>query len=253
MKKLLISFSIVFITLFMVTSVMGAKPHPPVELPAHIEEKINIYVVLEDLETGEKVFLEPNLIQFHASPMKSSSSEQSFEITYEVGIPKEMVGGHPGGVKGQSFLFPSAVHANESKYLCDSTSSACATLTFYYSEGRTNGVDYMYMNKVTNKWTRLDSQVSWSGARIKGRCYAEWFSGSGMCNATHTGNVSNPNSGSTYSVTPWFSGSGYKTVVDDLSNFQVASQEITLHRGGSNWNFSLCIVNGGGGTVYGCY
>lgn len=43
MKKLFVSFSIVFITLFIVTSVMGAQPQPPVELPADIEGKIDVY------------------------------------------------------------------------------------------------------------------------------------------------------------------------------------------------------------------
>lgn len=208
-----------------------------------------------NLETSEKVFLEPHLTDFQTSPIKSSTSAEAIAITYEIGIPSELMGSSEGTSDVQSFLFPGRVYATEQKYKCDSTSSVCATLTFYYQDGTQGGVDYMYMEKVRNIWTRQDPQVTWSSGRIKGTCtcFAEWLDRAGYCNTTVTGSVSNPVSGAAYEIVPWFAGSNNKTLVDDLSNFQVAAQEITLHRGGSSWNFSLCIVNGGGSSVYGCY
>jgi hypothetical protein len=174
-------------------------------------------------------------------------------ITYEVGIPRRMLRGTPASAtRQQSFLFPSVAYADEQKYKCDSTSSVCATLTFYYQDGIVGPEEWMYTNKVRTTWSKKDSSVSWSNGKISARCAAEWFDRAGTCSALVTGTVPNPASGSAYGIVPWFSGSGNKTLVNDL-NFQVASQSIDLHRGTSNWNFYVCIVNGGGSLVYGCY
>ncbi|MBE7528135.1 MAG: hypothetical protein HND44_24325 [Chloroflexi bacterium] len=219
-----------------------------------IEKNINVYVILENLETGEKTYLAPRLIAFEedSRPGESGSSEASIAIAYEVGIPGYMLGAALPLTNEQSFWFPDVAYATEQKYMCDSTSSVCATLTFYYQEGQQNGREWMYSQKMRNVWTRQDPQVSWSNGILKARCGAEWFDKAGTCNSVTSGNVPNPVSGTGYEMVPSFAGSNNKTLVDDI-NYQVASQEISLQRGGNHWNFYVCIVNGGGGVIYGCY
>lgn len=163
-----------------------------------------------------------------------------------------MLGNSHSPVNEQSSLFPSIAYADEQKYKCDSTSSVCATLTFYYQDGQQGGYDWMYSQKVRTIWYRQDPQVSWSNGIITAKCGAEWFNQGGTCSSTVSGSVSSPISGSAYEIVPWFAGSSHKTLVDDI-NYQLVIQSIDLHRGSSNWNFSFCIVNGGGGTIYGCY
>ena len=253
MKKLGLSVSVVFIMLFVISSIMGAESLTPTdELPVKVEENINVYVTLENLETSEKTFLTPDMVEFQKA-FTDDSSKESNVLTYEVGIPSQMLGGSPSSVKEQSFLFPSTVHADESKYKCDSSSSVCATLVFYYQDGVVNSEEWMYTNKVRATWYKYDSSVSWSNAKIQAQCNAEWFDRGGSCSSgIYQGNFYNPNSGQAYEIVPWFSGSGNKTLVNEI-NYQVASQSIDLHRGLNNWNLSFCIVNGGGSVVYGCY
>jgi hypothetical protein len=248
MKKVWISVCLVFAVMFVTSSIMGAQSPTPVELPPDIANNVEVQAVLENLETGEKITLVPHLVDFQ----RDSTSEESIAITYEVGIPGHMLGISPSPINEQSILFPRTVFANEEKYKCDSTSSVCARLTFYYHDGIQGDREWMYADKVRNVWDRLDSQVSWSNGVIGAECRAEWFDGSGTCMIGNEGYVSSPISGVAYEIVPTFAGSGKKTLVDDI-NFQKASQKITLHRSGSSWEFSHCIVNGGGNLVYGCY
>lgn len=251
MRKHGLSVGIVFVMLFVVSSITGAESLAPTELPNEVAEKINVYVTLENLETGEKTFLTPTIVEFQAAP--TDFVEESNTITYEVGIPSQLLGGTPTSAKRQqSFLFPDVAHANEQKYKCDSTSSVCATLTFYYQDGMVGLNEWMYTNKVRTIWYKHDSSVSWSNGSISAQCNAEWFDRGGTCSAVVTGPVSNPAPGTAYEIVPWFSGSDNKTLVNEI-NYQIASQSIDLHRGASNWNFSFCIVNGGGSVIYGCY
>ena len=233
--------------LFVIATIAGAQSSVSVELPPEIEEKINSHAVLENLETGEKIALVPYLVDYQEALTASDYTE----ITYEVGIPHHMLGISSSPINERSFLLPNLVHATENKNKCDSTSSVCASLTLYYHDGEQNGYDWMYSDKVMNTWTRLDPQVSWSSGKIRAICNAPWFDRGGQCNTSHLGTVSNPISGTDYTITPWFTGSGNKTHVNDIS-YQLASQKITLHRGGSNWNFEFCVGNGGGNLIN-CY
>lgn len=251
MKKLLTA-TVVFVMLFIVSSIsiMEAQPSMPVAPPAEVEGSINAYVVLENLETGEKTHLTPSFVEFQET--LDDSFEMVNAITYEVGVPRQMLSNSLSPDNEQSSFFPSVAYANEQKYKCDSTSSVCATLTFYYQDGYQGQDEWMYSQKVRTVWYRQDSQVSWSNGVIGAKCSAEWFNQGGTCSATVSGSVSNPTSGSAYEIVPWFAGSNNKTLVNEI-NYQLASQSIDLHRGSSNWNFYFCIVNGGGSVIYGCY
>ncbi len=205
--------------------------------------------MLENLETGVKNILDLQVVEY--SRISSEENEENVSVTFEVGIPQDMLR-VPNGIFPEQASSSSDVIASEQKYLCDATSSVCATLTFNYHEGQTNGVDWMYSTNVTNRWTRHDPQVTWSNGELRARCDAWWLDKPGACSATTVGYVSNPISGSMYTMVPSFAGFNNKTWVNDI-HYQVASQQITLHRGGSNWNFYICIVNGGGSVIYGCY
>ena len=228
-----------------------AEPLTPIDLPPEIEKSIEVHAKLENLDTGEKILLPPNIVSYQKNSTEKSS-EILNAITYEVGIPAKLLGSEVAPNNTQSFFLPEIAHANDSSYKCDSTSSVCANLTFYFQDGNTNGYGWMYAEKVRTTWYRQDSAVSWSNAKITAHCNAIWLDRGGSCNSAVVGHVGNPISGSGYEIVPWFAGSNNKTVVDSI-NFQRAAQSIDLHRGGSNWNFSFCIVNGGASVVYGCY
>jgi hypothetical protein len=122
MKKLLTA-TVVFVMFFIVSSIsiMEAQPSTPVAPPVEVEGNINAHVVLENLETGEKTLLTPSFVEFQET--LDDSSEMVNAITYEVGIPEQMLGNSRSQVDKQSSLFPSIAYANEQKYKCDSTSS----------------------------------------------------------------------------------------------------------------------------------
>lgn len=247
-KKVTISLFLV-ITIMVVTTVMaGAQPSPPVQLPPEVAGRINALARLENKETGEVVYFNPHLIDFK-SPQSANDAGM---ISYEVGIPSRNLASTYGtaSVPNQP-LFPSVVFADESKYKCDSTSSACATLTFYYVDGTTEE-DWMYAQYYSSTWTKPDPTVSWSNAYLGGRCFGEWFYGSGYCSDTYLSYVGTPNPGSTYNRTPPWSGSDKKTLVNEL-HWQDALQQIDLHRGNNHWTFSFCVANGGGSAGTGCY
>ena len=146
------------------------------------------------------------------------------------------------------------MYANESKYKCDSTSSACADLTFYYNEGTSGEINWMYARYYSSKWPKPDPTVSWSNASFGGACYAPWVGKGGFCDQESYvfANGGVPNPGHTYTHTPPFSGFDNRTEVNGLYG-QAARQSIDLHRGNSNWTFSFCIANGAGRSTAGCY
>lgn len=248
MKKFGLSISFVFIMLSVMSTILRAESLTPIQLPPEIEKNIDVYGKLENLETGEKIYFTPSVVEFKQAPTDTNDSfETSNLITYEVGIPGQLLGSEFSSNNEQLFLSP-----NDPKYKCDSTSGVCATLTFYFHDGMVGLDEWMYMDKVTTIWYKYDSSISWTNGKIRAQCQANWFDRGGNCSDTVQGSISNPNSGDTYTITPWFAGSNNKTLVNEI-NYQVVSQSIDLHRGVNNWNFSFCIVNGGGNVVYGCY
>jgi hypothetical protein len=146
-------------------------------------------------------------------------------------------------------LFPFAAYAaSDSHYGCDSTVSVCATLTLYYTQVSNHG----HYNYTTNRWTRSDPAVTWSNAKLKAGCHANWWDGSGICNTIVTRTIGVPTSGTTYSYTPWFAGSSHEVYLTDLDGI-AAYQSICLKRGTSTWSFTFCVNHQGGQVIQGCY
>jgi hypothetical protein len=241
MKRQLVCLHILFAALVAVFSITEAESLTTFGF-GELQDNIVAYAILENSETGATEFLGVHLVEHEASP----SSLEPASVTFEVGIPNYMLA--DVNVTSPSHY----VSQYKEVYRCDSTSSVCTRLRFYFVDGHTGGVDWMYSQKVENVWTIMDSQVSLSSGELRARCWAEWFDKAGTCNEVTVGYIPHPGSGYTYSITPYFAGAHNKTLVNEV-NFQLASQQVTLTRGQSSWNFYLCIANGGGSVVYGCY
>ena len=229
------------------TAVVNAKPPTPsIELPQEVQEQVNTHVQLKNNETGEVITLNPQLLEFKPAQFPGDLNV----IAYEVGIPAHYLGINQEETNLWDFLVPSLAHAgSQTVDECDSTASVCSRLSFYY----TKTSNYMYAKYYKNKWTKNDSSVSWSNAKLGGWCNAEWYNNPGSrCYQNSYGNIGTPSSGTTYKVTPAFAGSSNKTIVDSL-NYQTSYQEVNLQRGASNWTFTFCIDVGGGGMTTGCY
>lgn len=235
-------------SLLPVGSSVAAPPDPP-DVP-EFAENARTGAVLESKDGSIRVSLTPLLVE------AVEIEEGVYELIYEVGIPSsEMT-----SILGQNStsesemlsiasLFPSVAYASSDSHNgCDSTVSACAQVVLYY----TQIADHGWYQYATSKWTLQDPTVSWSNAKIIASCFAEWYQGSGTCSSQATRSVGAPSSGTSYSITPWFSGSSYDLKID-VANGIGAFQWIDLHRGGSDWQFTFCVAVGGGSWHSGCY
>lgn len=172
-------------------------------------------------------------------------------ITYEVGIPPEYLNDSTAASYRYDMenLFPqTALAASDGHSGCDSTVSACATVTLYYVAIGNHGY-YQYM---TGGWVKSDSTITWYNAQLQAGCNAEWYVGSGWCNDLQTRYIGVPSSGTTYNKTPTFAGSSNQVQFNDISGIS-AGQSITLKRGVSTWGFSFCVNHEGNNTILGCY
>lgn len=170
----------------------------------------------------------------------------TFQLTYEVGIPPELLEETDKQSPIPAEWFPFTAYAdNDSHNGCDSTVSVCALVTLYYVRSGSHG----YYQKTTTRWTRSDPTVSMSNARLGAYCYAPWYPGSGTCNQQQFKNVGVPTSGTTYTLTPSFAGSSHQITYGAISG----DQRITLKRGSSTWTFTFCVAYGEPGAYTGCY
>lgn len=247
-RKIAIVCAIVLlVSLFPVQGTIAAPPDPP-DVPDFARET-RAGAVLESKDGSTRLSLNPLLVE------AVEIEEGVYKLVYEVGIPLAEIGASTGQDQQNkigfaiSGLFPSVAYASSDSHSgCDSTVSACAQLTLYYTQIGDHGW-YQY---ATNKWTLHDQAVSWNNAKVIAACFSEWYQGSGQCNSQVTNSVGTPSSGSTYSVTPWFSGSSYDLKINSAFGI-AASQWIDLHRGAAHWQFTFCVAVGGDSWYTGCY
>jgi len=204
--------------------------------------------ILEEVGGNRKFELNPALVE------AVQIDQNSYYLTYEVGIPQDMLNEESSNKGFQwiiSSALPTAVKAgSDSHYGCDSTVSVCATLTLYYVDSGAYG----YYQKVTNSWTRKDSTVSLSSAKVKAGCYAEWYTGTtgDRCSTIVSKTIGTPILGTTYSFTPWFAGSSHKVLLNGFNGI-AGYQSVTLKRGVTTWNFAFCVNYEGSEVILGCY
>ncbi|MDF1501125.1 MAG: hypothetical protein P1P76_11715 [Anaerolineales bacterium] len=231
-------------SLIPVANLSAAPPYDPPEPigPPEFARKAVAAARLTEINGERSIRLIPALVE------AVEVSPNAYQLTYEVGIPKNLL--DPEDSSPQTFeVFPFSVSAgSDSHNGCDSTVSVCALLTLYY----TDLGDHGYYQKTTNRWTRYDSTVTWSGAMLQAGCSANWYQKSGTCNTITTRNIGTPTSGTTYSYTPWFAGSANQVYLNDLNGI-AAFQSITLKRGASTWQFSFCVNYEGDERILGCY
>ena len=201
---------------------------------------------LTEIEGSRSYQLVPRLVE------AVQTATDSIVVTYEVGIPLESMSEASSGHHRPDYLdllvWP-AFADSESHYGCDSSISVCATLTLVYTE---IGGDHGYYGYSTNKWTRIDPAVTWSNAKMKAGCNAEWWNESGRCQTQVTKSIGVPTSGTPYKQTPWFAGSSHQVAFNTLNGI-AAYQSISLKRGSSNWSFSFCVNHEGSEVIMGCY
>lgn len=248
-----ISLSIVIVIIFIVTSSIPVNAQiaksnssdfdDQVTLPNKIEEKIMTKVKLTNQETGDVIFLVPKLVNFQQYPSGLTI------LNYEVGIPIDLFENKHNKTTIFDYLLPNIVNAASKNYSgCDSTISGCASLTFYF----TDFGSHMYANYYQVVWTKKDPTVTFITGKLGGKCYANWWGRTGLCNNNSYTTINGPTSGTTYSYTPSFAGSGNQTIVDDF-NGQYAYQNLSMKRGATNWSFYTCVAIGGSALSFGCY
>lgn len=218
-------------------------PDNPPEMPDFAKETIAKARLIQ-INGSKNFILNPYFVE------AVKLNDDTFRVTYEVGIPRDMLS-EENSEQGSTHThyFPYVVYADsESHNKCDSTVSVCALLTLYYTQIGDHG----WYQKATNRWTRSDPTVSWSNAKIKDACAAEWYQGTGRCNTQVTKTIGVPTSGTTYTFTPWFAGSSNQVYLNGFNGI-AAYQQITLQRGASTWQFSFCIAHEGSEIIIGCY
>jgi hypothetical protein len=242
MYKKIVASMVLVVLLMVVTSIFSpvittASSGTEINLPADLQQKVKTTVKIMNQETGESIYLNPELVSF------SRDSNGQTKISYEVGIPSEVFSESQIGHNFSAFLFPSKVMAAQKVVdSCDSTSSGCARLTFNYTDFTT----HMYANNVTAKWTKLDSQVTFVSGVFGLRAQADRYpSGSGNLTGESLATVTSPVSGTTYSMTPSFAGSGNNVFYNDAMG-EYAVQFLNMRRGNTNWQFYTCVAVGGG-------
>jgi len=247
-SQILSVFSIVLVlSLLPLSSPSAAPPLDPPNPPTLPEFARGTVATAKLIESnGNRSYaLVPSLVQV------IETDSDSFQITYEVGIPKQYLDDDrtANTVFGSVDPFPFVAYASsESHNRCDSTVSVCALLTLNY----TQVTDHGWYQNTTNRWTRSDSTVTWSNALLKAGCSALWYLKSGTCNTIVTKTIGVPTSGTTYSYTPSFAGSSNQVYLNDLNGI-AAYQNITLKRGTSTWQFSFCVNHEGSLIIQGCY
>lgn len=195
---------------------------------------------------GKTYELEPVLVEAVAN------EDGTYGLTYEVGVPTTLLEDADGD-KQSSIplnLFPFTAYASSNSLVtrCDSTASACATVTLNYAiigYDPSYGSDYGYYQNTKTKWTRSDPAVTWSNATQGAQCNAEWYSTTGRCQQRQTISRGSPTSGTTYTLTPTFAGSNNKLYIGSLDAI-LGDQKITLKRGTSTWTFTFCVSAGAG-------
>jgi hypothetical protein len=238
---------VLLISFFPLFETTAAPPDPP-GLP-EFAELANTKATLVS-ESGDISFeLIPALVD------AKQVDENSYLLVFEVGISSDLLQEKEGNLLGRPNpidlldMFPGVALADsESVNTCDSTVSVCAQLFLYYTQIGNHG----WYNYTTVKWTRVDPAVSWSNARLLAGCAAEWYPGPGSCISEVSNYIGSPGSGSTYSLTPWFSGSSNQVKMNEVDGIR-GSQEIRLTRGGTSWWFTFCLAHGGEITQPGCY
>lgn len=210
-----------------------------IELPANLLENIVPSVKVINQNTGEVYSLNPKIVEFRKDEAGNTM------ITYEVGVPTIMFTNELANENYKNYFRPSIVLADSKSWdSCDSTSSACANLSFYY----TDLGDHMYSSYSQVIWTKQDSQVTFVQGRLGVRCLADWYPSGGVCSIDSYTTVS-PVSGTVYTKTPTFAGS--QTYKNDFMG-QMAYQILNLRRGATNWEFYTCVQVGGGLMSWEC-
>lgn len=231
--------------------IAGAGAAPPVGpgVPPTLPESVKDVVTRARLiqTNGNKTFiLHPVLVE------AIEGNENSIQLTYEVGIPKEYLDEQVKDSRSSiSFdLFPFTAYAGSDSHSgCDSTVSVCATVVLNY----TLSGDHGWYQNTTTRWTRNDSTVAWSNAKLGAYCYALWYPPrTGTCSQQLFKTIGVPTSGTIYTFTPTFAGSSNQMYLGAQGSI-AGDQRVTLTRGVSTWLFTFCVGYGLGGFGEGCY
>lgn len=138
-------------------------------------------------------------------------------------------------------LIPAGVLSDplqDSKEGYDSTTSVKARNTIFYYQNYFNGRNVFKYHNVYGKWTRLDSTVSWSNAKLgwqaRGTKYSDTGTDLGPIDDGYLQTLSTPVSGTAYSMTP-----SVKTYIGWAltADYMAGKQQITLSRDGETWPF----------------
>lgn len=120
----------------------------------------------------------------------------------------------------------------------DGSVSARLTLEQVYNQiGNNIAIDYY-----RGVWELLDGSVWLNNANTRAACNGYWAYKSGFCNLNEQNWVGAPSLGTSYYQYPSWRNE-YVTV--NGINYQAGWISVTLHRGGSTWDFAFCVSQGG--------
>lgn len=234
------------VTLVPIIGTTAAPEYGPGNPPTpEFAKDVRVVASLREINGSRMYELSPVLLEAIAK------EDGSYRLTFEVGVPTAILQDEASddqSVLPFSFLpFTAYAHGDSLVTRCDSTASACATVTLNYviiGVGP-KGSEYGYYQNTKTIWTRSDPAVTWSNAIQGAQCDADWYSKTGRCLKRETMPRGNPTSGTTYTFTPSFAGSSNKLYIGPLDGI-LGDEKITLKRGSSTWTFTFCVAAGFG-------
>ena len=214
--------SFVVITTIIVLLVFVGGPTPQNTYAKSVDltngnEKRTEVAVLRNLKTNERMKL----------PVKKYKVKDTSIVHYEVFVP-------------------SSILNSESHTRWDSTAGVSLTITQYYNEH----LVYPYSVSLTSssaKWAKTDNTISITNAYVKSAVYGYPEGGGAVVQGEETNYIGIPSLNTWYYQYP--SWSGTYVIINDIS-YQASQAGSRLVRGGTSWDLSFCVAQGGGDVIF---